>query len=82
MKARRIWTLLRVKSTSHRSHLQQSFRREIPEAEGRRLGEVMKLRRDQKGAGIQKVRVNVHVSGEENKKRAERGNLEEKGRLL
>ena len=43
---------------------------------------MMKLRRDQKGAGIQKVRVNVHVSREENKKRTERGNLEEKGRLL
>jgi len=42
----------------------------------------MKLRRDQKGAGIQKVGVNVLVSREENKKRAERGNLEEKGRLL
>jgi hypothetical protein len=42
----------------------------------------MKLRRDQKGAGRQKVRVNVHASRDENKKRAERGNLEEKGSLL
>jgi len=44
----------------------------------------MKLRRDQKGAGIQKGEgeCTVHVSREGNKKRAERGNLEEKGRLL
>jgi hypothetical protein len=71
-----------VNSTSRRSHLQQSFRWEIPETEGRRLGEVMKLRRYQKGMGRQKVRANVHVSRDENKKRAQRGNLEGKGSLL
>ena len=42
----------------------------------------MKLRRDRKGEGILKVRVTVHVGRDENRKKAERGNLEEKGRLL
>lgn len=42
----------------------------------------MKLRRYQKGMGRQKVRANVHVSRDENKKRAQRGNLEGKRKFI
>jgi hypothetical protein len=71
-----------VKSASYRSHLQRAFRRHAPGAEDRRLGEVMKLRRDQCGGERQNTGVNVHVSMDENRKRVERGSLKKKGSLL
>lgn len=67
-----------MKSASLRSHLQQAFRPETPAAVGGRLGEVMKLRRDQKGEEKQDARVNACVS----RKKVKRSNRKEEASLL
>jgi hypothetical protein len=71
-----------VKSTSLRSHLQQAFRPESPEDVDGRLGEVMKLRRDQEGEERQDARVNAYVSRDENGKRVKSSNRKEEESLL